>query len=121
MRIRVRISPPMTHAEEVVQACLIETQAVDYIDLYLVPDLPSDVLQSAPEGLVLPDLDAPHPPIGANWSARRSISFGGDADPTRRPPVVSPVPEPETWAMMILGFFGLGAVLRRSKGRVRSA
>lgn len=27
--------------------------------------------------------------------------------------VVGVVPEPETWAMMILGFFGLGALLRR--------
>lgn len=26
---------------------------------------------------------------------------------------IAPVPEPATWAMMILGFFGLGAVLRR--------
>ena len=28
---------------------------------------------------------------------------------------IAPVPEPATWAMMILGFFGLGAVLRRRK------
>ena len=29
------------------------------------------------------------------------------------PPGVSPVPEPATWAMMILGFFAIGAALRR--------
>jgi len=28
---------------------------------------------------------------------------------------VSAVPEPATWAMMIVGFFGLGAMLRRSR------
>jgi hypothetical protein len=25
------------------------------------------------------------------------------------------VPEPETWAMMLLGFFGIGAAMRRAK------
>ena len=35
--------------------------------------------------------------------------FGGGTTP----PVVSGVPEPATWAMMILGFFGLGSALRR--------
>lgn len=29
------------------------------------------------------------------------------------------VPEPSTWAMMLLGFFGAGAALRRAKGAVR--
>jgi hypothetical protein len=28
-------------------------------------------------------------------------------------PIVSGVPEPATWAMMILGFAGIGAALRR--------
>jgi hypothetical protein len=28
---------------------------------------------------------------------------------------VGPVPEPATWAMMLVGFFGLGGVLRRSR------
>ena len=32
---------------------------------------------------------------------------------------VAPVPEPATWAMMLLGFFGIGALQRRA-GRVRS-
>lgn len=29
------------------------------------------------------------------------------------PPGVSPVPEPATWAMMLLGFFAIGAAMRR--------
>jgi hypothetical protein len=29
-----------------------------------------------------------------------------------------PVPEPATWAMLILGFFGLGAALRRQKSQI---
>jgi hypothetical protein len=33
----------------------------------------------------------------------------------------SGVPEPSTWAMMISGFFGLGAALRRSRRRASSA
>ncbi|HWJ39468.1 MAG TPA: PEPxxWA-CTERM sorting domain-containing protein, partial [Sphingomicrobium sp.] len=28
---------------------------------------------------------------------------------------VAPVPEPATWAMMLLGFFGIGAVVRRTR------
>jgi hypothetical protein len=41
---------------------------------------------------------------------------GGDTPPGPPP---SPVPEPATWAMLIVGFFGLGAQLRRSGRRVR--
>ena len=35
--------------------------------------------------------------------------------------VAGPVPEPGTWAMMIVGIFGLGAVLRSRKGRTAAA
>ena len=31
--------------------------------------------------------------------------------------VLSPIPEPATWAMMLVGFGGLGAVLRRRRGQ----
>jgi hypothetical protein len=30
--------------------------------------------------------------------------------------IVAPVPEPSTWAMMILGFFGVGFLAYRRKG-----
>ncbi len=32
-------------------------------------------------------------------------------------PVLAPVPEPSTWAMMILGFFGVGIMAYRRKGQ----
>ena len=33
----------------------------------------------------------------------------------------APVPEPATWAMMIVGFAGIGAMMRRSRRRVGDA
>jgi PEP-CTERM motif len=36
-------------------------------------------------------------------------------------PMLAPVPEPSTWAMMILGFLGLGYVAHRRKNAVRFA
>ena len=57
-----------------------------------------------------------------------AMSFGGSGyagslltpPPVQAPPPlasgpVGAVPEPTTWAMMLLGFFGLGALLRRSR------
>lgn len=50
---------------------------------------------------------------------------GGDTPPSFQPPTgpkpPAAVPEPATWAMLIVGFFGLGAQLRRSRARVRDA
>lgn len=47
------------------------------------------------------------------------VVFGGSAtlglgNITRQgqPPIGAPVPEPATWAMMLLGFFGIGGALR---------
>lgn len=34
---------------------------------------------------------------------------------TFEPAAISAVPEPATWAMMLVGFFGLGAMLRRAR------
>jgi probable HAF family extracellular repeat protein len=31
-------------------------------------------------------------------------------------PTISAVPEPSTWAMMLTGFFGAGALVRRRRG-----
>ncbi len=45
------------------------------------------------------------------------VGWGFDADGAQRgfllTPVSAAVPEPSTWAMMLPGFFGLGAVIRR--------
>ena len=38
-------------------------------------------------------------------------------NPPDKPP--GAIPEPSTWAMLILGFFGLGAVLRARRARIR--
>lgn len=42
-------------------------------------------------------------------------TLGGGFTLSRVEAVVSSVPEPGAWAMMIVGFFGLGAVLRRQR------
>lgn len=47
---------------------------------------------------------------------------GGDGTPPPPPPV-SPIPEPASWVMMILGVFAIGAMLRRRRlaGRIGQA
>ncbi|MFN3514933.1 MAG: hypothetical protein ACK41C_17940 [Phenylobacterium sp.] len=47
------------------------------------------------------------------WSPGPSGGGGGVLTPS--PP--SPVPEPDVWLMMILGVFGVGALLRRANAR----
>jgi len=42
-------------------------------------------------------------------------------DPVGIPPPVGSVPEPATWAMMLLGFGGIGMALRRSRRRGKQA
>jgi hypothetical protein len=44
---------------------------------------------------------------------------GGPPAPPIPPstPVTTPIPEPNTWAMMIVGVFGVGALLRRSRAK----
>lgn len=58
----------------------------------------------------------------ASGALNLASSLWGDAtltyDYTAPPPVTNPVggvPEPATWAMLILGFFGLGSALRRQR------
>jgi hypothetical protein len=50
-----------------------------------------------------------------------SSTVGVPSAPLPPPEVTVGVPEPETWAMMILGFFGLGAVVRRRRQVARTA
>ncbi|HEX4507113.1 MAG TPA: PEPxxWA-CTERM sorting domain-containing protein, partial [Alphaproteobacteria bacterium] len=56
-----------------------------------------------------------------------TVDFSDGATPPTDPPPVDPppsggeppitgVPEPAAWAMLVLGFGGLGAVLRRQRG-----
>jgi PEP-CTERM motif len=74
------------------------------------PDSPGD--EPPPTGPVNP-IDSgsdPTGPAGPIWTPGTPI---GD------PPCATPVPEPSTWAMLLLGFAGLGyAGLRRNKGAI---
>jgi len=63
-------------------------------------------------------------PIGVNFAGTAySINFGGTANQTgydnitfgSATPGGAPVPEPGTWAMMLLGFGGLGVAMRRRR------
>jgi len=50
---------------------------------------------------------------GVSYSDATFDAPGGETFTQRLTP--QPIPEPSTWAMLILGFFGLGAVLRRAR------
>jgi hypothetical protein len=45
---------------------------------------------------------------------------GSISDPPGLLPVTSAVPEPATWAMLILGFFAVGAAMRRRRSVLRT-
>lgn len=69
-------------------------------------------------------LDAPFSMVPSNTTTNDSQNFGGYGDATWgvysqyiRQSVLSPfaVPEPTTWAMLILGFGGIGALSRRRR------
>ncbi|WP_298671029.1 PEPxxWA-CTERM sorting domain-containing protein [uncultured Sphingomonas sp.] len=50
--------------------------------------------------------------------------LGGNPTPPINPPVNPPtgaVPEPATWGMMLIGFFAVGAALRRRRGALAAA
>jgi len=68
-------------------------------------------------------------PIGVNFAGTAfSINFGGTANQTgydnitfgSATPGGGAVPEPGTWAMMLLGFGGVGIALRRRRARARA-
>ena len=62
-----------------------------------------------------------------NWTDLVSVNFGAtkhsgylafdniayDGDPA--PPLNTAIPEPATWAMLLTGFFGMGAMMRRNR------
>jgi hypothetical protein len=84
---------------------------------------PSAMASFIPASLqTVPSQITPSPTQTQTPSSPSPSSGGGGTPPLNyRPltPPVSAIPEPTTWAMMILGFFGLGAQLRRVARRAR--
>jgi hypothetical protein len=58
-------------------------------------------------------------PAAGDRSGLELDSFNWSISEAEPPPPITPggVPEPASWALMIGGFFGMGAVLRRSRNR----
>jgi hypothetical protein len=64
------------------------------------------------------------PPSGGGGSSGGGSSGGGSSggvNPPPPPPVVTPVPEPATWIMMITGIGLIGLQLRRRRGPALAA
>jgi hypothetical protein len=85
----------------------------------------ADSTTSTVSGLIQPDQFMAET---LNWSNLASVSFGGTdgwvgINNIEVNAAVAPVPEPSTWAMMILGFAGIGfmAYRRKSKPAVMAA
>lgn len=90
----------------------IDQQVVTDQSIVSNPHLPGDPpLVSGPDGL-----------IDSGWLGFDDFSYtafdpNGDNPPGEKPPPVpaTNVPEPGAWALMIVGFGGIGAVLRRHR------
>ncbi len=67
------------------------------------------IFAAAPGGVFIP---APGGPPGGGGGGG-----GGIIDVPTVPPPVTVVPEPGTWAMLILGLFGIGFTMRRARTR----
>ena len=72
----------------------------------------------AHHGWLLANLDASGHPIDFSITGASGTIY--DANGAHLP-TAGGVPEPGTWAMMLLGFGGLGAILRRRRGMAASA
>jgi hypothetical protein len=78
-----------------------------FIAFYLMPGAPNNQLA----------IDSNDSEILSFWGWEPVFGTAIDLDA----PVVAGVPEPSTWAMMLLGFAGLGFMFRRSRRKVSFA
>lgn len=79
-----------------------------------------DPLESQLDTLIATNILGQNAPgIAAEETALRTAIFSANAfyDATFTATAVAAVPEPSTWAMMIVGFLGLGWAAHRKKGR----
>jgi hypothetical protein len=101
------------------------------------PVTESEVSSSAVENALAPGADVSAPSLGEQFSPGGNPGFGGGpggsiifpggvgggvvtpSPPPAIPPVTSAVPEPSTWALMLMGFLGIGASLRSNHRRSR--
>lgn len=89
-------------------------------------DAPIEVVQSAPPAAAVPfarpfspGMVIPGPDPGPGPGPGPGSGPGPGPGPDPEPPL-PPIPEPSTWAMLLAGFFTIGAALRR-RARGRSA
>ncbi|WP_443971667.1 PEPxxWA-CTERM sorting domain-containing protein [Sphingobium sp. CR28] len=102
----------------------------------MTPETPADTIPVPgpfseavpPAGIPGPFFNPPAnpfiPPVGIPGGG----GGGNDPDPDPTPPTTTPpvtpptgaVPEPATWAMLVLGFFSVGSIMRRQR-RIQSA
>ncbi|HEY4275476.1 MAG TPA: PEPxxWA-CTERM sorting domain-containing protein [Rhizomicrobium sp.] len=104
----------------------------------LAPDALANALPQPEERVLSNELDGPAIPLGNAFdpdiSPGRAFNAvppgggvggpggGGIGAPPTDPGIPSGIPEPGTWAMLILGFFGIGmAVRRRARHALTSA
>jgi hypothetical protein len=82
---------------------------------YGVTPIPGDTL-------VIPNVSFTPELVTLNWAGVEQLSFtGGSGFYVNDIEVNAAVPEPSTWAMMILGFLGLGFMAYRKKSNLRLA
>lgn len=116
---RFRISPPMTHRADVLHACPTDEPKAAYMTVIVGPAAPP------PEDVSPLYVPPPMPPEFSDsyWteepapSARpetpRGFTYGGGSyQPVITIPSPTAIPEPGTWLLMLIGFGGLGAMLR---------
>ena len=104
---------PLAHSRDDLMAALANpTSGPDFIPATYTS------IPGTPPVLPLEISTTPRTPPG--WVGPTPPGVSPPGTPPGSPPV-SAVPEPATWAMLIFGFFGLGARLRSAAGRSRRA